>query len=139
VLAGENEQLISTFVFDTAPQGHAYWWALYESRDPLPPEAQAALREWIARAEAGEQIGSAEETSTAQSDALPSGFLAEDAREVLAGNNRALIGAFVFGSTPQGHAYWWALYESDDPLPEEAQAILRGWIARAEAGEQAPD
>ena len=70
--------------------------------------------------------------SAAPSDALPENFDAGIARRVLDGDNQALLGAFVFEGTPQGHAYWYSLYESQGPLPAEAQAQLRAWIARAE-------
>ncbi|WP_395645430.1 hypothetical protein [Terricaulis sp.] len=64
---------------------------------------------------------------------LPENFDAGIARQVLGGDNEALLGAFVFEGTPQGHSYWYSLYESRGPLPAAAQAQLREWIARAEA------
>lgn len=76
--------------------------------------------------------GASTAPSTSPSGYLPENFDVESARRALAGDHQALLGAFVFQGTPQGHAYWYSLYESTGPLPAEAQAQLREWIARAE-------
>lgn len=139
VLNGDRHALLSAFVFGSAPQGHAYWYSIYESDGPLPAEARAALQDWVSRYRAGERPGQAADvTPPRQPGPLPQGFEPSAAREAMDGNNQALLSAFVFSATPQGHAYWYALYESQGRLPADAYLALADWIARYEAGERPP-
>ncbi|WP_395645431.1 toll/interleukin-1 receptor domain-containing protein [Terricaulis sp.] len=68
----------------------------------------------------------------------PRSFDAANARRALAGNNQALLGAFVFEETPQGHAYWYRLSQSSAPLPAAARLQLQDWIAAAGAAPTGP-
>lgn len=73
----------------------------------------------------------------ADSGTLPTNFDIGSARQALAGNNQALMSAFVFDGSPQGHAYWYALSQSSAPLPAEARLQLQQWIAIASAASSA--
>jgi len=56
-LAGDTSQLIAAFVWGTTDQGHDYWSALHGSGRPLPPEARAAVQDFVNRYQAGEREG----------------------------------------------------------------------------------
>lgn len=65
---------------------------------------------------------------TAMESGLPGNFLANDVRQVLAGDVEQLIGAFVWGSTPQGNEFWGAQHSARRLTPEGRQALL-GFLA----------
>lgn len=55
VLAGQWDGLNQVMTWAWTPQGSGYWRRIFNNGPPLPPEAADALRDWIRRAEAGEQ------------------------------------------------------------------------------------
>jgi len=50
-------------------------------------------------------------------------------REVLAGDVKELISAFVWDETPQGHDFWWKQCEE---LTDEGREILEQMLTEAE-------
>jgi hypothetical protein len=67
---------------------------------------------------------------------IPGSFSIGAANDALGGNTKRLTNAFVFSQTPQGHKYWWTIYEGGGPLPPEAAAQLRDWVKRYNSGEK---
>ncbi|WP_395646351.1 hypothetical protein [Terricaulis sp.] len=68
---------------------------------------------------------------------VPENFLANDVRQVLDGHVDELIGAFVWGSTPQGQAFWGEQHSNRRLSPEGRQALL-GFLAAYNERVQTP-
>lgn len=127
VLGGDVEVLIGAFVWGTTPQGQAFWGEQHSNRR-LSPEGRQALLGFLEAYNRAVQV---------PAGSLPEGFDVEAARAILAGDTHVVRDAFVWEHTPQGPQYW--LEVQDAPaLPDDAAEILRGWVARYEAGERGP-
>lgn len=61
---------------------------------------------------------------SAMQSGVPGNFLANDVRQVLAGDVEALIGAFVWDATPQGNEFWGRQHAARSLSPEARQALL---------------
>jgi hypothetical protein len=71
-----------------------------------------------------------------RSSPIPPDFASEAAQQAVNGDIDGLQGAITWAWTPQGSAYWRALAQSGQPLPDHARAALQDWIRREQAGEQ---
>lgn len=127
VLAGQVEELIGAFVWDSTPQGQAFWGSQHSARQ-LTPEAREALLGFLAAYNRQVRV---------PSGSIPEGFDVAAARDILRGNTHVVRDAFVWEHTPQGPEFWVRVQDATG-VPPEAEQAIRGWIARFEAGERGP-
>ena len=66
-------------------------------------------------------------------------FVKDSAIEVLSGDHRALIGAFSWPSTAQGHRYWEDRERGEVELSDDDKALLQSWVDAADYYEKGND
>ena len=102
-LSGDRGKIASAFRFSEAPEGAGYWFGVKSGDRPLPVARLKAIRiaalQYIGRGYEG-----AVELSLNRVEAA------------LEGDHKAVVAAFIWDNTPEGHEFWWLVYEGKTPI-----------------------